>query len=247
MAKNPTVGSSVYIPASRVGWEQRSPRAVLNVQILEVQDRSVRVKLPDNSPSELIGSSALLENLGVLLLRIGDFKTEWTLLDPLAKSILQFLRILLPDDVVTATDIRSIAELTAVWAGHQALTSHVVLVGHGASDGLIFGVDGKKSAAEVLAALTPSTGPAKLFLSLCCQTGLKDFAKPFSESPMCSELIAPFHSIHGAVASQFCQTFFCNHLLEGQTAGVAFNSAHDSVPSDDRFRFWRKGAMQGAK
>jgi hypothetical protein len=246
MAKNPQVGDNVYVPANRVGWEERSPRAVLPVRVAEVKERSVRVELPDKSTSDFIGSSAVLDNLGVLLIRIGDYGTEWGLLDPLAKSILQFLRILLPDDVVTSFDIRSLAEFTKVWADRQAVTSHVIIVGHGATDGIIFGVDGKKSATDVLGSLAASATP-KVFLSLCCQTGYKDFAKPFSEATICSDFIAPFHSIHGAIASQFCQTFFCNQFLEGKTAGVAFNSACASVPGPDRFRLWRKGAIDSSK
>lgn len=58
-----------------------------------------------------------------------------------------------------------------------------------------------------LESLAPETRP-KTFVSLACLTGRAEFAKNFSQNQICRDLIAPFQSVHGAAASQFCQRLF---------------------------------------
>lgn len=73
---------------------------------------------------------------------LGDLSTEETLLDPLAKSVLQYCRLLVPDDQVKAYKIRSLKELTSIWGKEHALYSHVIFVGHGSCKGFCFSNDG---------------------------------------------------------------------------------------------------------
>lgn len=117
--------------------------------------------------------------------------------------------------------------------------SHVVLIGHGSDTGILFGTS-MRSASEVGQTIA-QTPHAKVFLSLCCHTGRASFAKVFSAFPACDALIAPFNSVHGAVASQFCQTFFASNLLAGKTTKVAFKSTRNSVPGNDVLKLWQKG------
>jgi hypothetical protein len=84
-----------------------------------------------------------------------------------------------------------------------------------------------------------------MFMSLCCNTGRADFAKVFSQSPCCGALVAPFGALHGAVASQFLQTFFGYHFLEGRTFRVAFKNARRNVPGGATFRIWQNGDFEG--
>src|SRR5262249_54774627 len=82
----------------------------------------------------------------------------------------------------------------------------------------------------------------KNFVSLCCKTGYAAFAQTFSgRSDVCNLITAPFHSVHGAIASQYCQTLFAYHLLEGETFRVAFRHARDSIPGGTVFRLWQHG------
>ena len=55
--------------------------------------------------------------------------------------------------------------------------------------------------------------------------------------------IGPFQSVHGAEASQFCQTFLAAHFIHGSSVGVAFKSARDSTPGNTSFRLWENGKM----
>jgi hypothetical protein len=70
-------------------------------------------------------------------------------------------------------------------------------------------------------------------------------------NPRCRSLVfprvAPFHSVHGAIASQFCQSFFAFHLLVGETARVSFKHAEAAIPGATRFRLWEKGEVTGGE
>lgn len=240
------VGDTVFAPSERIPDGATYPFAMVRSQVVQVQGpaakRSVKVKLPNGDVSDWIASSRIFADPSVLLLKIGDFDTETTLLDPLAKSATQFLRLLLNDDMLLRRDLRSVAELEEVWKREGASYRNVVLIGHGAKDGIVFGVDGLVNAANLVTILN-STASARSFLSLCCLTGCAAFAKPFSKAPVCEEFIAPFHSLHGAVASQFLQALFVCRLFRGESPAVSFRHAGERIPAQLRFRRWVRGKM----
>jgi len=55
-------------------------------------------------------------DVGVLVLRLGDFKSEYSLLDPLARSVQHFMSLLVPLERLALLGVRSLAELTAWWS-----------------------------------------------------------------------------------------------------------------------------------
>lgn len=234
------VGDMVFLPATRVG-DQSGVSAVRQYRVVERNTRSLKVERPGGAYSRWIGTSAAHRLLGIYIVRIGDFATEDVLLDPLLKSVLQFTRLLLPDEYVRAIEVRSSDELQHFWSRDSGAYSHVILIGHGGPNGLQFGSQWvpAKDVAETFAA----DAIRRTFVSLCCATGKASFGRAFSASPCCGSLVAPFHSVHGAVASQFCQSFLTHHLLEGVTTAVAYNRAHPSTPGGTIFRLWRNGAM----
>ncbi len=244
MASDLKVGDFVYVPCAAVPELVDRDTALYRAEVVAVERRSVRVKLPNGASSELIGTSRVHKDVGILVIEVGDFATEAALLDPLAKSVLQFIRLLVPDDQVRAIKVRSRDELQKFWLTNQAAFSHVVLIGHGGTDALGFAVDGDVAAADVINTFAVVGAPSKTFISLACKTGYATFGGKFSRSQICKEFIAPFHSVHGAIASQFCQTFFTSHFLEGRSAKVAFNHARTNVPGGVSFRLWTKGFMQ---
>ena len=99
------------------------------------------MELPGGVASDPIGVALLHRDVGILILCIGDMETERNLLDPLAKSILQFCRLLLKDGHVVSEKVRSLDELARTWRKGQAAFTHVVLIGHGSKDGLKFAMD----------------------------------------------------------------------------------------------------------
>ena len=240
------IGDRVFLPVARVSSTTGTHAALQRYKVVasKPEGRSIQVDLGNGTPSHWIGTSVAHLNLGIYLIRIGDFSTEDTLLDPLWKSVLQYSRLLLVDDYIRGVRVRSLEELRLGWQKEGAVYSHVVLIGHGRGDSIQFGVDGWVSAENLAQAFNSTHSEGRVFVSLCCVTGRKGFAAQFSAATLCSCLIAPFQSVHGAIASQFCQTFLAHHLLEGRTSTVAFKNARRSTPRSATFRLWRSGLLQ---
>ncbi|MBI3774263.1 MAG: hypothetical protein HY273_01690 [Gammaproteobacteria bacterium] len=217
--------------------------ALYRTTVAEVSGKKDQVNLP-NGRVEWVGSGLLHKDVGILIINIGDLETEHTLLDPLAKSIAQFCRLLVPDDQIRSIRVRSMAELQKFWSKNQEAYSHVVWIGHGSETGITFAVDGLKDAAAFVTDLRIYGASKKTYISLCCKTGYQSFGAPVSEAPICKYFIGPFHSVEGAVASQFCQTFLTSHFLNGKSAGVAFKHARESVPGSASFRLWNSGKLK---
>jgi hypothetical protein len=246
MATNLQIGETVYVPAARIGLGQSASSALVQVTVQARNDRTVSVSCAKLANPVQIATSAVHRDAGILLIRIGDLQTEPALLDPLAKSLLHFCRILVPDDMLFFWEIRTKDELQTLWTQYHSIISHVVLVAHGATDGVTFATSGLCSADDLVEPFTAANVNPKSFISLCCKTGHAGFSKIFSQASasICRNLIAPFQSIHGAIASQFTQTFFAYHFLEGQSLAVAFRNAREAVPGASKFRLWRSGDLK---
>lgn len=244
MAQNLTIDETVYVPCSCIDDLENTGIALYKTKVNAVDGRKVKVQLRDGNPSKWIGSSLLHRDIGILVLNIGDFETEHTLLDPLAKSIAQFCRLLVPDDQIRSVRIRSLQELKKFWHKEQKAYSHVIWIGHGSKTGIKFAVDDWKNAETLSQELKVHGAPQKTYISLCCKTGYKSFGSIMSKAPICRNFIGPFHSVDGAVASQFCQTFLTSHFLDGRSTGVAFRHARKSVPGSASFRLWKSGQLK---
>lgn len=243
MTWNLHVDETIYVPSRLVPDGDRFPHSIFKSKVVEIQARSVRCQMPNGQPSELIATSKVHKSVGVALVSIGDFLTEDSLINPLAKGVLQLCRLLLPDDHVTGIRVRAIGELGEWWTKNHGSYTHVVLVGHGSKDGITFGVGGERSARLFLKRLGPANADPKTFISLCCESGRAPFAREFSMLPFCRRYIAPYHSVHGAVAAQFLQSFLNLHLLQGCSPTVAFRKAIASMPSRESFRLWHQGCL----
>lgn len=133
-----TAHEKVYIPASllpRAGGN--APFALLERTVRRQADQGRAIWIDDQDGETVKVSTRKVQpgNLGFCLIRIGDFATEKTLLDPLAKSVLQYLRLMLPDDIVTSVAVRTLQELEEWWSKHSAAQTHCVLIGHGDASG----------------------------------------------------------------------------------------------------------------
>jgi hypothetical protein len=238
------IGDKVLVPAARLSGPEAQPFALMERKVLGQTDRSVRVDDRDGKTVE-IASRLVHKSLGILVLRVGDLATERTLLEPLTKSVLQFLRLLVPDHDLRVMELRTLAELDADWAEYHDATSHVVLIGHGSETSVSFVGDGPVTGdalGQRLSMTSPGSDP-KTFISLACLTGRAGFAKAFSLTPICKDLIAPFQSVHGAVASQFCQSLLAEHLLDGVEMPYAHARAAEAVVGGHSFRRWRNGKL----
>jgi hypothetical protein len=180
------------------------------------------------------------------VLAFGDFASESTLLDPLAKSVLQYCRLLFGDDnYVRFIKLRSEAEISLICDQRQLTPyEHIVILGHGAKEGALCGAVGDIPATRLREIFEQHDPTPWDFVLLCCYLGRNAFAQSFSKSPACKSLVAPFNAVHGAVFAQFVQTYLIKLLLEGETTAVAHRHASESTPPTSQFRLWRSGIRQ---
>jgi hypothetical protein len=245
MARNLKVGETVLVPVSRINEAYEAPHSLVKAKVLEVKDRTVELELHYGLGVHSIGTSAVHRAIGVCVIRIGDFLNETSHLDPLAKSLLQYLRLLLPDDQVKLYEVRTRAELRHLFSISHIAYTHYVLIGHASTNGeLIFPLDGNIPSGDIAADLAASNPSPKTFITLCCHAGEPAFAGAFSQSPCCHALIAPDGALHGAAASLFAQSYFAFHFLEGKTTLPAFKHAKDHQAGKSGLTLWKNGQQQ---
>jgi hypothetical protein len=242
MPKSILVGDRVFVPKTLLGLDVNDISPFHETVVRERRKRSVRVDVPGGGLSDWVGTRQIAINPGVLIIRIGDYQ-ERQLLDPLLKSVLHFLRILLPEDHVRAEEIRTLEELEYLWRTNHGGYQQIILIGHGSPSSVLFG-ERRVSAAEMSETLASVGASPKEIISLCCETGKAGFGKQLSSSPACDHFIAPFHSIHGCVASQFCQNYMAARILDGHSVGTAFESAKRKLLGAATFRLWRAGKLK---
>lgn len=233
---------TVYVPRSRLGLPQNGMSSFYRSTVTQTGRCKLKVGLSDGSESDWVATSFAKERIKAAVITFGDFHSELYSFDPLAKNVLHHLRLVLGPDEAMAIKVRSLQELRMFWSTEQAEISHVVFIGHGDGTRVLFGVDSWVSGSDLASALRVWGAPKKHFLSLCCRTGLAGFAKPFSSAAICEDLVAPFHSVHAALAAQFYATYFSAQYLGGATSKVAYNSASSAVVDGTRFRFWDNGS-----
>lgn len=244
MARKFILGQAIYVPRARIGLDANGATPFHPATVLDIEEdgRKVVIEKPDGSRIS-VASSAARADIGVLVVRVGDFGSESLLLDPLAKSLLHYCRLLIGDsNDARLLQLRSTDELQVFWRANHWLYSTVAFVAHGRPDAVVFGVDGPVTAAELTSVLdSPPSVQPKTIVSLACKTGRNPFAKRFSQAKACGAFIAPFQSVHGAVASQFFQTLLLSSVLHGKTPAVAFRHARERVTGTTTFHLWRKG------
>ncbi len=241
------IDDTVFVPISVDIKLSRHPFAFYKSRVIEkkLDGRSVKINLPDGDSSEWIGTSKVHRNSGILIFTIGDYFTETALLDPLSKSMLQFCRLLLNDDYVRLIKVRSIDEFEYFWDKENLAYKYIILIGHGDKQALNFAVNNWIETEDVFQLLNNrAIQTEKIFISLCCKTGYRQFAGKLSTLPYCESFIAPLHDINGAIASQFCQSFLNHHLLHGHTTKIAFKKTEAGLNNKNVFRLWKNGKLE---
>src|SRR5262245_43992415 len=108
------VDQRVWAPIYRHPGGDQASYALAQGIVRAISGRSCDVDLPYVG-TRRIASSLLHESVGVCIVRIGDFQSEHTVMDPICKSLLNFLRIVLPDDCIKFVGLRTLAELEEVF------------------------------------------------------------------------------------------------------------------------------------
>lgn len=236
----------MYVPASKAGLKNHG-WAMVSGEIKSISKYGIRISLPNGNLSNIIGVNLVRKKLGILIVTIGDYSTEETLLKPLTKSILQYSRLLCSDDCIKTIFVRSLKELEYYWKLEHSIVSHLVLVGHGEKNALLFGGDWVNP--NDLNKILDGVGKiveGKQIISLCCKTGSAEFGSVISSKQICEIFVGPSGSVHAAYASQFYQTFMVLQLLNGYSVTKSYDWARIATPGLTEFNLWRKTVL-GAK
>ncbi len=91
-----TVGDQVLVPSVALGLVDEGP-ALREREVRALAGRSVVVDTQQGATTK-VGVARVHQDFGLALLRVGDLETETALLNPLADSLEQYFKLLLPDD-----------------------------------------------------------------------------------------------------------------------------------------------------
>jgi len=246
---HPKIGDTVHVPSSKAGIGVNYPSAMVSGEIQAIQNAKIIITLPNGNLSHPIYIKLARRKLCFLIVQIGDFQTEQTLLVPLRKSILQYTRLILTDDYIKCVSIRSIDEFIYYWHKNHALISHLVLIGHGRPDAILFGENNWIPALDFRSKLSVDgpIGEAKQIISLCCKTGGGNFGKPVSAAQICEIFLGPSGNIHASSASLFYQSYLAYHLVNGYTSDRAYDYARIANPGAVEFNLWKERKLRDKK
>lgn len=232
------VGDRVSVPSARLGVD--APYAMLDREVRAVERRSILLDTLGGHEA-WVASAHATKQVGVRLVRLGDIDTEETLLDPIAKGLNHYFRLLLPESARRTWWVRSLAELDAFVERDASQATHVVLIAHcRRTDGHFLLANEEVSPSDLVAAFDAAS--PKLFLSLACSSGQMPFGRPFSNGAACRVLLAPFQAIHGAVAIETCALLFNNLMLKGRRTADAVKEVNASLPQGVHLRRWTNGS-----
>lgn len=237
------IDDTILVPSTALDWPD-APLAMVERRVLAQQDRKVKVDGKPGGSERWVASRRAHKDVHVLVLRLGDIDSESSLLDPIADSLHQHLRLLLTDSRVDVWRIRTVAELKHWWSKHHAILTHVVLVCHGRADALkVVGDAPWISGAELGALLdqwSPESQPKEV-ISVGCMNGRAGFAKALSKADCVKRVVGPYQTVHGSVALSYCHQYFGSLLLDGVTTKNARNKAARSLPGGSHFVTWTNG------
>ncbi len=237
-------GLRVYVPCNCAEEFSDCAEALVCTEIISIEGNMVTVNDKNGRETKQIPSESIHVNPSILILCLGDIRSEPTNLDPLAKSILHYCRLFHRDEGnVKYYKTRSLEGLKELWDEFGEVSKVIIFISHGCADGFTFGRSHKCSTAEELIDIfnQDERKEKKLFISLSCQTGSKDFGVKLSNSSFCQEFIGPAQKVHSALASQFCQTFLANYFMNGSNVVDSFKKAKDAIPGTITFNLFIKG------
>lgn len=235
------VGQNVLVPAASLSKvPQGETHALVERIVHEVVERSVRVDT-SGGDSELVASSQVHAAFDLVLLSMGDFRSEPTLIGPIRESLQAFFGLLMPTDRFKVWPIRTKIEL-ADRMEHEGLPStHIVMVGHCDGNSLLLAANESLSGAQFGQLLLDGGGVPKTVVSLACKSGRAGFGKALSQSGGCAGVLAPFNDIHGAAAVLMAATYFTELLLNGTQSATARKRARAALPPPAPLSWWRDG------
>lgn len=172
----------------------------------------------------------------MLIITLGDYESEIITLDPIAKSILYFGKLIHRDDCLRYFKIRSEKAFQDVLIKYGKCHDVIILNGHGTDHSFIFGRDKKETrdAKKFISYFPEDFGREKIIISLSCNTGSENLGLQISQQKKyCKAFIGPNNNLQGAIASQYCQTFLSNYLFSANIIEDSHKLSKDAIPGSE--------------
>lgn len=204
----------------------------------------------DNGVTEAIAIDAQLALVapGFLVLELGDIQADETLSGAANAVATNLLLLFSACNVpVEHVRVRTTIELIEYMKVYRANYSHIILVGHGSTDGLHF-LDRKSAVTGIeLAGMLGCDNDCRelQIISLCCHSGCSNMAQSLSNAPNVSEVIAPT----AVVDLRWAVVFVIGYFLKQLEAAVPIDEAvHSSAGWCDQIPMviWRNGTQLNA-
>lgn len=241
MEKKFKPGENVYVPRWKLREPPCSDKSHILATISSVGTNHMSITHGENKTKDRIRKNFCYLHLGILLLTIGDFRSEKIILDKLKESVVYNLKLLFSDDFIEDIKVRSLQEVEVYWNENHYKYSHVVIIGHGNKREIDFAIGGPIGVKEFMSAFKVAGQFKKTFINLSCESGYATFGKVASKCTFCECFICPLGEVDYAIASQFLQTFFTFRFFDGKKNLAAFRKARNLLIKNTVFRFWRNG------
>ena len=187
--------------------------------------------------------SELLNNVGFLVLEIGDVNEDYTV-STAARAVFESLQALFSacHNDVRYERIRTAIELSEYLKVYRKNFSHIILIGHGGVKGIKFLDKGSSILGSEIAGLLGADSHKNeiQIISLCCHSGCNENANALSRAENVTEVLAPSKAFDIRWAVHFINGYFLNMYLLGKPIEKAVCDAaldKNSTP----MTIWKKG------
>jgi len=140
--------------------------------------------------------------------------------------------------------IRTSIELSEFMKAYRANYSHIILIGHGAPNGISFLDRAAPLAGAELSGFLGSDmhdTPIQI-LSLCCHSGCESISRALSSAANVTEVLAPAKEFDIRWAVHFVISYFLNLYINGMSVEDAVAKSSDAAHTT--MCIWRNGKLQ---
>lgn len=199
-------------------------------------------------PASKFEESDIVEKPGFLVVHLGSIERDHTV-ETAANALHHSLESLFAacDIPVDFERIRTTVELSEFMKQYRSNYSHVVLIGHGSTDGISFlDKPGPIAGGELAGCLGSDASDKKLqIISLCCHSGCANLAKALSAAPNITEVLAPNDAFDMRWAVHFVTGYFLSMYINGLSVNDA--TLHAAETSGNApICIWKDGELIGS-
>lgn len=199
----------------------------------------------DGNSNRIIQPKDVLETPGFLVVQLGSIERDHTL-ETASQALHHSLKSLFAacDIPVDFERMRTTVELSEFMKTYRENYSHVILMGHGAPEGILFLDKPKPIAGSELSGYLGADQSCKSIqiVSLCCHSGCEPLARALSSAPNVSEVLAPNAEFDIRWAVHFVTGFLLAMYITGMNVDDAVRAAA-AASGHAPMCIWRSGSL----